>query len=757
MSKDEQFLKRLLTTFKIEAAEHVEAISSGLVEMEKTSDPSGRAELIERVFRETHSLKGAARTVSVSAVEDVSRSMENIFSNLKKNKEPDPRLFDLLHNALDLLRKLLGAVDSEAGTPDKPLLKNIALDLDREASILEKKGWAGAEPVPESHGPGVPPNGQRPAGPLTEATVRLEKTKLDELLLRTEGLLQVKQFARERSSELREILGALETMEKQWTAARNDIRVINTLRRRGLDTPAIAAPGVRLPEFMESGRDRIRELRGRLAMLARKTENDRRQASAMVDGLLEGAKRMSMTPFSTLLDLLPGMVRNLLSEQGKEADLSISGGEVEVDRRILEEMKDPLMHLVRNCVDHGLERPAERAATGKPAPGRISVSVTHGDSGKVELAVSDDGSGIDAAKVRMSAVKLGILSPEEAEKLDEERSRGLVFRSGVSTSPIVTDLSGRGLGLAIVQEKVERLRGVISCESLPEKGALFRMLLPVTLASVRGLLVSAGGRSFVIPAAYIRRVLRVPRDRLNAVQGRQTLLIDGAAVPLVSLAGILEICPREKDNGTADFVYVAIVESDEKVIAFEVDEMLYEQEFLVKGLGRQLRRVRNVIGATVTGAGGVAPVLNVSDLIKSAVKGGETAIPVTPQRPESELRRSLLVVEDSATARTLLKNILQAAGYDVIAAVDGVDAYALLKSGAFDLVVSDVDMPRMNGFELTAKIRSEKALADLPVVLVTALDSRADRERGIDVGANAYIVKSSFDQSNLLEVIKRLL
>ena len=763
MGKDEAFLKRLLSTFKIEATEHVATISAGLLELEKTRDQVRRSELIETVFREAHSLKGAARTVNVSAIEAVCRSMENVFSVLKKkDRELAPDFFDLLHRALDLTGNILASSDAEGGAPDKSVIKGLVANLDRTARDLEKKApMAGPEPIVESVASEVPVSKPQTSGLLTEATIRVEKGKLDHLLLQAEGLLGAKQFAHERSSELREVVAAFEAMEKRWAAVRNDTRTIGRFLKQGLGSAEAAKMGAsatRLLEFLESGRDRVRELRGRLGSVERRMENDRRTVAVMVDGLLEGAKRISTTPFSTLFDVVPGMVRNLLTEQGKEAELTVSGGDVEVDRRILEEMKDPLMHLIRNCVDHGIEKPEERDLRGKPTSGRISVSVSQHDSGKVQLTVADDGAGIEIARVKTSAVKLGILSSEDAEKVDEERLRSLVFRSGVSTSPLITDISGRGLGLAIVQEKAERLGGVVSCESSAEKGTLFRVLLPVTLATVRGLLVRIEEQLFVIPAAHVRRTFRASFDEVKPVEGSETVSFEGSAVPLIQLAGVLELSRSGKGQGrTPGFLYAVVLESEEKLIAFTVDEVLYEQEFLVKGLGRQLRRVRNVIGATVLGAGRVVAVLNVPDLMKSAVRSAETLPSVAPPSRKAEARRSLLVVEDSVTARTLLKNILEAAGYDVRTAVDGIDAYALLKAEPFDLVVSDVDMPRMNGFELTAKIRSDKTLADLPVVLVTALDSRTDRERGIDVGANAYIVKSSFDQSNLLEVIKRLI
>ena len=433
------------------------------------------------------------------------------------------------------------------------------------------------------------------------------------------------------------------------------------------------------------------------------------------------------------------------------------GAGIEVDRRILDEMREALIHLVRNCIDHGIEKPEQRVAMKKPSSGTVSIDVSHREGKSFEIVVSDDGAGVDTSKVRNSAVRLGLLSRDEADGMDEARLLPLVFRSGVTTSPIITDISGRGLGLAIVREKVERLGGTIFCETSEGKGAAFRIILPLSLATFRGVLVRIDERLFIIPITGIDRTARVGRDEIRTVENRETIIVEGRTIPFVPLRAVLELPGKEKGGMSAGFVQAAVLGAENHRIAFGVDDILQEQEVLVKDLGKQLARVRNIAGATVLGTGQVVPVLNVSDLLKSAVSASPAPeAPALSQEASAE-RKSVLVVEDSITARTLLKNILEAAGYEVQTAMDGVDAFTTLKTGRFDIVVSDIDMPRMNGLDLTAKIRGDKRLSELPVVLVTALESREDRERGIDVGANAYIVKSSFDQSNLLEAMRRLI
>jgi two-component system chemotaxis sensor kinase CheA len=469
-------------------------------------------------------------------------------------------------------------------------------------------------------------------------------------------------------------------------------------------------------------------------------------------------KKVLMFPFSTLLEAFPRIVRDLSRDYGKEAEIVVHGGEIEIDRRILEEMKSPFVHMVRNCIDHGIEKPEERKLKNKPRQGTISVTISPRDD-KVEVLVADDGAGILLDRVRSAVLKLGMVPREKAEQLTDRELLPYIFHSGVSTSPIITEISGRGLGLAIVREKVEKFGGTISLETAPDAGTGIRIVIPLTVATFRGILVRVGGQVFVVPTMHVERAVRLRREEIKTVENRETMHFNGHAVSLARLAHILELLPGKKAAEAADLLPAVVLNAGGTTIAFLVDEVLGEQEVLLKGLGRQLSRVRNVAGATVLGSGGLAPVLNVPDLLKSAVKFSAASSLMEAAAGTGEAvagKRSVMVVEDSITTRTLLRNILEAVGYDVVTAVDGLDALTKLKAAEFDIVVSDVDMPRMNGFDLTARIRADRKLGELPVVLVTALESREDRERGIDAGANAYIVKSGFDQGNLLEVIKRL-
>ncbi|MDA8388701.1 MAG: response regulator [Nitrospiraceae bacterium] len=764
MDKDGAFLQKLLATFKVEAAEHVSAISADLVALEKAA-PNMRAGIIERVFRESHSMKGAARAVNLSTVETLCQSFEDVLSALKKQQvAPEAEIIDLLHRSVNILGGIISSVGA-AGEKGRPERETIGFLLRDFEAIMKRAGEAGGkEACPDYPQSGrEAPSGDVGAPFAGAGTIRVAKQRLDSILLQTEGLLSAKQAISQRAAELSGIMADAEQVKKDWARMRTELQALwkacpGKHSARVLPAPVkpVNDPMKGVMALFEKNGDRVLRLNDSLLSLGKALERDRRLVNAMVDGLMDEVKTVSMLPVSHVLELMPKLVRDLARDRGKDAELVLRGGEIEIDRRILDEMREPLIHLVRNCIDHGIEGPRERTAVNKPPAGAIIIEVAHKEGRAIEIAVSDDGAGVDIARVRTAAVRLGVISREEAERATEQKLLPLMFRSGVTTSPIITDISGRGLGLAIVQEKVEKLGGSVVCETSEGKGTTFRVLLPLTLATFRGVLVQAGDHRFIIPVTGIDCTVRVGRDKIRTVENMETITVDDRAIPYVALSAVLEM-QLKGGVGDQEFVQAAVLGAGEHRIAFGIDEILHEQEVLVKDLGRQLARVRNVAGATVLGTGEVVPVLNVSGLLKSAVRVSRVAkAPSLPEETGAE-RKSVLVVEDSITARTLLKNILETAGYDVQTAVDGIDAFTSLKTGSFDIVVSDVDMPRMNGLDLTAKMRADKRFSELPVVLVTALESREDRERGIDVGADAYIVKSSFDQSNLIEVIRRLI
>src|ERR1044071_1600001 len=761
-AKSDEFQKRLLAMFRVEAKEHLEQVTAGLIDLEKTPAGDRQMTLVENVFREVHSLKGAARSVQMIEVEALCQSLETIFAAWKRGElDPSPDLYDTLHRAMNSLGLLSTGADDERTATLNAQIRQFSEQLSHplpEAFAQRRSPPANGQthPVTLLSEPPLPPHGERPAP--TE-TVRIATAKLDAMLLQAEELLTVKLATSQHAAELKELNADLSRWKKAWAKVQPEMHAI----ARNVDKPAEnGAQGngriTKITEFLDWNLQAFTDLDHRLSALKTSAEQDHRALGAMVDGLLANVKNVLMLSFSAILETLPRLVRELSRDQAKEIDLVIEGGEVEVDRRILEEMKDPLIHLIRNCIDHGIEKPEERQQRNKPRRGTIKIVISSLDGNKVQLLISDDGRGIEPETIRASALKLNLIAQHDVENLSDAELLALVFRSGVSTSPMITDLSGRGLGLAIVREKAEKLRGTVSVQSELGCSTTFRVVLPLTIATFRGIPVRVDEALFVFPSAPVERVVRVATEKIKTVENTETIELDGKTFALVHLGDALELPRQEPAEKLHDGAPIVLLNHDGKRIAFLVDEIINEQEVLVKTLGRQLSRVRNIAGATVLANRKLVPILNVADLMQSAVRmsGHAARGAAAVVQKEKTKNKSVLVVEDSITARTLLKSILEAAGYNVDTAVDGVDGLTRLRISAFDVVVSDVEMPRMNGFDLTAKIRADKKLSEVPVILVTALQSREDRERGMDVGANAYIVKSSFDQSNLLEVMGRL-
>jgi len=661
--------------------------------------------------------------------------------------------FNEIESACQSLENLFSAWKRQESVPTPASLDTAHLALDRMTKVISRPA-ASAVPAPIAMTSAAPTAPPAPAASTTVAyntddTVRVAVKTLDERLLEAEELLAAKLSAGQRAADLGGFADVFENWRKEWSRVQPQARALRS------------AEGGAVAEFLEWNHDWLRALESRLANLRRNAEHDRLTVDKLIDDLLANSKKLLMLPLATLGTLLPKLVRDLTRELGKEADLTIRGDDVPIDKRILEELKDPLVHLLRNSVDHGIEAPEVRRAARKPARASITLAVSQVNGNQVEIAVSDDGAGIDVDAVKAQALRRGLISAEAADRLDDAEALLLVFETDLSTSPMITQLSGRGLGLAIVREKTEKLGGRIAIESKPRVGTTIRMTLPLTLATFRGVLVESARRTFVIPTAQVERVTRFEPKDVQTVEGRDTLSINGRTLALTQLAQVLQLpatplgknSPAKRGSATA----ALILGAGNERIAFAVDAVLDEREVLVKRLAKPLSRVRNIAGATVLGSGEVAPILNVPDLLKSARRVGPT-LRIVPAAdvPAAAAAKRILVAEDSITSRMLLKGILESAGYEVKTAVDGLEAFTLLRSERFDALVSDVEMPRLNGFDLTARVRADAQLAELPVMLVTALASREDRERGIEVGANAYLVKSNLDQSNLLEALRRL-
>ncbi|QLC74744.1 response regulator [Pseudomonas sp. LPB0260] len=732
MSLDRKALQeRLLESFRIEAGERLAVLADTLANW-RQAGASGDS--IESLFREVHSLKGAARAVGLAPIERLCHAWESLLGAARAN------LLEMTAERVELSRHALRAVQH--------LHAGQALASDESEQLCEQlESAARGEAVALSATPMA-----SPAPPTDSGMVRVSARRLDNLLFHSESLLQLKLEAQAHARRLREHAAAFEPQRGRRLLGAGHLKRLHAQLDELPLASRDALKGVL--DYLNWSQAQLDQLHFEAIHLAKAGQHLAQGLSQLSEAQVGELQAVLLLAGSTLVEGLPAMVQDLASQSGKRVELQVRGIDLQVDKRILDELRTVLTHLLRNAVDHGLESPQRREASGKPAVGQIQVDLLQESADRFELRVQDDGGGISAASLKAKAVAAGLLTPEQAQALSEAESQRLIFRSGLSTSALITDLSGRGLGMAIVQEVVERLGGRIELQSSPGRGTCFHLHLPLSLSTFRAVIVRNAERTFAIPALAVERCLRLPAGALKNLENRPSLALDGRVLPVWALADVLGLSDTARSG---DELTLLVLKVHGEPFVLLVDELLGDQEITVKNLGKQLLRVRNLLGATLLGDGQLVPILHPGDLYRSALNVGAGSLQRRDGEAPGATAQRLLIAEDSFTSRGLLKAILEGAGYQVTTANDGLEAWNALKQGAFDLLVSDVEMPRMDGFTLTTRIRGDRELAELPVVLVTALHSAEDRARGLEVGASAYLVKSGFEQDSLLDAIRRLI
>jgi two-component system chemotaxis sensor kinase CheA len=579
----------------------------------------------------------------------------------------------------------------------------------------------------------------------TEETLRVSMKKLSALMAQVGELLAARVRTDQRLTELRAVLAAEEERLKAQTMIRAMVRDEAPAKLEGW--------AERLVDVQHEDLEHERLLVRRMREIVRAFESDALQSTILSGQLQEDIRRIQTFPLASVLEPLPRAVRNMAREAGKMVDLVITGAELELDKKVLEELRDPLYHLLRNAMDHGCEQPTVRAAMGKPARGTIRIRAEHrGDV--VTITVSDDGPGVDIAAVRRAAINTGLVSTLEAAEMPEHRVLELLFAPGLTTRAEAGELSGRGVGLDAVRTNIERLHGTVTVESRQGVGTSFVIVLPLTIYVVHSLLLGVGEDQFAMPISSIQRILRISAAEVLEVERTHAIIVDGrpiALVPLASLLGLPVELPPPPER-----IPVLVIGIGETRCALAVREIVSDQTVLAKNLEPPLVRVRNIAGATILGDGRVVLMLNPIDLLRSASGRDADRFRALLPRVENRPKLRLLLVDDSFTTRALERSVLEVAGFDVVAVADGHEALGALELESFDIVVSDVSMPGMTGLELCETIRQNDRLRRLPVVLVTSLGSEEDRMRGMSVGADAYIVKSEFDHEVFVKTVNEL-
>ena len=610
-------------------------------------------------------------------------------------------------------------------------------------------------PSPLLPRPSVPssPEASSSPKPAQSEQVRVSVKKLGTLLAETGELSSGRIRLERRLSELRELLLEAKPLKRGWKASKGP-------RRR------LGAVGTLEPEFRKDLDGALRffdDLEQRwttqLEGLEKLTERLGRDLLALANTtstLEEEVLSIRLLPAKTLFGPLERLTRDLALHLGKRAVFVGEGGEVEMDRKLLEGLRDPLMHMLRNSLDHGLEMPEVREALGKNPQGTVRL-VVQPRAQQVEIVLEDDGGGLNLEAIRRRALERGLIS-SGAGVLEERTLADFIFAPGFSTAAQVTETSGRGVGMDVVRENIRTLGGSVTVRSSAGRGTSFVMRVPLTLATTRVLLLRLGAQTLALPTPLIERAVRVRREELYPLEGFPTLKLGGETIPVLDLSELLESPAGASIKGPLTLV---LLRSEERRVALRVDTLIGEGEVVVKPLGWPLQGVPHLQGAATLGSGELVGLLSAAELFSRALsklaRGERRAWSALESAAPQKVRLPILVVDDSITTRTLERTILETAGYATFTAVDGLDALEVLKRESVSLVLTDVEMPRMDGFSLTEAIRADAKLQHLPVIVVTSLSSAEHRSRGAEAGADAYIVKGEFEQGILLETVRRLL
>lgn len=753
--------QRLISVFLQELEERTSSMERDLLALEAGDFEEKHGELVRNILRAAHSLKGAARLVELPAIETVCHWMEEILAFAQNGSLTlGQEQINLLLRSSDAIASAAPALSTGEDPPtgDLDTLTVQLLELVSRASVPSLHQFDGDEspsvhaPIPSNkiaEAPEPAPNlGAAPSASVSVTAnnrmVSVDASRLDALLVQDGELHLARAQAGERIDQLARLHQLL------WKANRKHVAVEpRRTRLRPLNGRSTKPDTEPESKSAESGSSFLPRLERELQQLLAGLNADRRAVHKAATALNNEIRNARLQEFSAACDGLDRFVRDLAIDSAKRVQLKIGGGQLEIDRAIIQELRDIIRHLVRNAMDHGLETVEERKALGKPEKGTIEVSAAFVRD-RIKVTVKDDGRGLDAQAISKTAARLGVVESEEPEQ-----ARRLIFEPGLSTAKKTSRISGRGVGLDAVRVRVEAMRGSINVDYEDQCGTTFTILVPLTVGTIRAILVRAGSQLFALDSAAIRQVFFFSADSITESGGRLAIIHNQKSMPILDLRQWLHLEPNPRQNRTDRQLAVELNEVG-KDVAIQVDEIVSDGEFLVRSLGPRLRDVRDFAGGIVLPDGRIALVLNAAALGDGAHEGA-TRQSVSGKASAKQRKFKLLIVDDSLTTRTLEKTILEAAGYEVSVAADGAEAWNLLSTQSPDLIIADVDMPEMDGFTLTEKVRQSADFRDVPVILLTAREKEEDRRRGMAAGADAYLIKSAFDQRALLNTIGQML
>ncbi|MFC1621490.1 response regulator [Candidatus Omnitrophota bacterium] len=740
--------RKIISIFKSEAEDYIQKLNEGFLALEK--NPKDLSQ-VKELLRIAHSLKGASRGLGFNEIQDIAHKMEDVLNAIEKSQtSPDSKI---ILKKEQISKLLIGCDDIDKVLKDVIQDKKISIDVKKTCDILdtifkeEEKDREKSE-IKDFKSKQLPDTEisekliEKPTLVLEEY-IKVSTSKISKILNLIGELIISKMESSQKVTLARK-------MSKLTIDLQNNIKSLSTDLRKCFDVKANQEIYNTLHQCIEN----INNIQDEASNLFQKVSSEAMHLDPIIEALQQRAKEMRMLPCSTIFETFPRLIRDIALKQKKEVELIIKGGDAELDRKVLGLVKSPLIHILRNCVDHGIELTEERKKAGKNIAGTITLSARQeGDS--VFIVVEDDGRGLDVSQIKQVALSKDIVTKEQLGSMSDKEAANLIFKDGFSTSKIITDVSGRGVGLDVVRNEIEKLKGSVSIESDKSIGTKVILKIPLTIAVIKALMVEIQGYIFAIPMLSIEETGRLNINAVSTIESKMVAQIKGRSTPLVHLRDILEL-PSGQVKQDIDHLSVVIVSSLDKRIAFIVDNIVGEQDIFMKNLSLDLGKIKNVSGAAILGTGQVVVILDVADMLVSARVAHPAALPQRAVEKEKK-GKEILIVEDSLTTRELERSILESRGYTVDTAIDGIEALAKLRNKKFDLLTIDVEMPRMGGFALCGKLKKDKNFKDIPIIIITTKETEEDKRRGIEVGAQAYIVKGRFDQTNLIDTIERLI
>jgi two-component system sensor histidine kinase and response regulator WspE len=739
----------MLDLFRIEAQAQARVLTDGLLRSERAPD----AATLEAMMRAAHSTKGAAAIVGMAPMVRLAHAMEDVFVAAQQGRLAlAPAGIDILLGAVDLMRQLADLSEAElpdAGPHRAQVEQTVAAlaGLQDDAPAFDAAPESAPEAAPEAAFYAAPEAAPEPSAPAPAAAPAAAAPAI----VPGNELLTLTGQSRLLAGQLRPWIDSLQRYKRQQ---RSVFAVLEQLQE------AIAENGdPRLLELAQQVNARANALPGKLQRAIDEAEHYERQASSVAARMADEVLALHMCRFGDGLHGLPRMVRDLARSLGKDVQLVVEGAATLVDRAVLVRLEAPLGQLLRNAVDHGMETPAERAATGKPATGTIRIEARH-RGGMLAIEVSDDGRGVDPEAIRRAAVARRLAAPGFAHALSHAELMEFLFLPGFSLKEDANEISGRGVGLDVVHEAVQAQNGTVRVDSTAGAGFRTAITLPVTQSIVRALVVDVLGEAYALPIARAERVLRVPANAVQTLSGRQHIEVDGSHLGLVSAGRLLEL--GEAPPGAE--LAVVVIGGPRERYGLVVDQVRGEQSLTVQPLEPVFGKLRDVASCALLDDGAPVLILDVPDMLLSIARlleAGESLQPAAaaPGAASSKQRaaRRILVVDDSLTVREMQRKLLSARGYRVEVALDGVDGWNSVRAGAYDLVITDIDMPRLDGIGLLGLIRQDPRLQRLPVMIVSYKDRPEDRARGLEAGADWYLAKGAFHDASLLDAVRDLI